>query len=219
MAQIFIIDDSVSMKEHWSDLTALFRDLTFMIKKKKLDPNGCELRFITSGEKMERTKTTQLVDAVAKRRYANGLKGTADFARRLDSVLGEYLTKLRKNSSTTPISIYVLTNGIWEQNFGDISNKDHHLDQVSDVITTAINTLNSLSAIGKKVGIQFVRFGNNEIGKERLRYLDARMHKDRGLSRDICDTTIANGNVWKMMLGAIDPAWDDDPDDDGDAVG
>jgi len=32
-------------------------------------------------------------------------------------------------------------------------------------------------------------------------------------NRDIVDHTPSNGNLWKMILGAIDEDFDDDPDD------
>jgi hypothetical protein len=32
-------------------------------------------------------------------------------------------------------------------------------------------------------------------------------------NRDIVDHTPFNGNLWKMILGAIDEDFDDDPDD------
>lgn len=32
--------------------------------------------------------------------------------------------------------------------------------------------------------------------------------------RDIIDTTPANGSVWKMLLGAVNDTFDDDPNDE-----
>jgi len=76
--------------------------------------------------------------------------------------------------------------------------------------------LEKFGASEKQIGIQFIRFGKDKIGRTRLRYLDEKIKKQRGLARDICDTTPADGNVWKMMLGSIDSAWDDDAEDDAD---
>ena len=79
-------------------------------------------------------------------------------------------------------------------------------------ILRAVKTLEDLGADNKKVGIQLIRFGNDAVGIQRLEYLDAglkRKHQDN-LNRDICDTESANGNVWKMLLGSIDPYWDND---------
>jgi hypothetical protein len=62
----------------------------------------------------------------------------------------------------------------------------------------------------KMAGIQFIQFGNDPIGTERLRWLDEDLKRDWGLARDICDTTPYNDNVWKMLLGSINPYWDAD---------
>ena len=32
--------------------------------------------------------------------------------------------------------------------------------------------------------------------------------------RDVIDTTPANGSVWKMLLGAVNDTFDDDPNDE-----
>src|SRR3954468_24893223 len=78
----------------------------------------------------------------------------------------------------------------------------------------------------EQVGIQFIRFGNDQAGIERLQYLDSGLRKKYGKrwyvqglpslhdsnfsidtalgSRDIVDTEpFENGNVWKMLLGAV----------------
>ena len=137
------------MKPFWKQLATLYHDIIYMIKHKKLDPNGAELNFI-------------------KDPYTNEQKATIDHQRRL----------------------------------------------AGNAIARAVDALERLHAMDKQVGIQFIRFGEDELGMKRLRYLDDQLpkEKERPLARDICDTTPANGNVWKMMLGSIDPYWDDDPD-------
>ena len=212
--QIFILDDSASMSTHWSRVKDLYANLILMVKKKQLDPDGGQLLFITSDYADERINTTKLVDAVMQHKFK--LKGTTNFAKRINKVLGDYLQKLRKDYRTPPISIYVLTDGVWETQQGTKSAKDYHLEQVADAIGRAVKVLDEHAILDKRIGIQFVRFGDDKIGKKRLRYLDAKLKRKKGLSRDICDTTLAEGNVWKMMLGSIDPAWDDDSDDDDD---
>lgn len=37
-------------------------------------------------------------------------------------------------------------------------------------------------------------------------------------NRDIVDHTKSNGNLWKMILGAIDPDYDGDSDDEDDTA-
>lgn len=208
-AQIFILDDAISMKPFWPQLEELYADLILIVKKKKLDPDGGQLQFITSNHTDERVKTRKLIEAV--HQHKDKLKGPTDFARKIDNILSNYIDRLRKNRNLPPISIYVLTNGVWETHQGTQSARDHQLDAVADAIARAVKALDQLSASRTKIGIQFIRFGNDKFGETRLDYLDKRLQRARDLSRDICDTTPADGDAWKMLLGAIDSVWDDDP--------
>jgi len=100
----------------------------------------------------------------------------------------------------------VLTDGRWQGG-------NAQLRDVARAVEHIVKFLDSSQAPDKKVGIQFIRFGNDEVGKQRLKYLDAEMPKVMNLTQDICDTTSAEGNVWKMMLGSINSTWDGDDDD------
>jgi len=80
------------------------------------------------------------------------------------------------------------------------------LGGVDEPIRIFVEKLKDLGLLDTQVGIQFIRFGNDERGMERLQKLDSDLH----LPMDIVDTTPWDGNVWKMLLGAIDRDWDDD---------
>lgn len=193
------------MAPHWPGMQSLFALLIYLIKKKKLDPNGSELRFIMSEEHKEAKDTKDLVQMVG--RIGRNLRGESNFAKRLDDIWDNYKRRLEsKWKQPRPISLYVLTDGKWQPGNGQ-------RDMVARAIKRMVGHLEAIGAKDKIVGIQFIRFGNDEIGIERLRWLDADLKKDRQLARDICDTTSAEGNVWKMMLGSINDYWDDDPDD------
>ena len=204
------------MKPHWNQLAGLYHDIIYMIKHKKLDPNGTRLAFIKDSYDHEQKATTAFYEKVNKVGY--GLAGETDFASRLDSILNGqegYIQQLEKSrSKTRPMTIYVMTNGRWHAGESAESTVDHQRRLAGNAIARAVEALERLHAIDKQVGIQFIRFGDDDLGMRRLRYLDDQLPKEKGrpLARDICDTTPANGNVWKMMLGSIDPYWDDDPD-------
>ena len=204
------------MKPLWKQLATLYHDIIYMIKHKKLDPNGAELNFIKDPYTNEQKATTALYEKVNKVGYE--LAGETDFAARLDGILngpGGYIERLEKSrSKTRPMTIYVMTNGRWHAGESAESTIDHQRRLAGNAIARAVDALERLHAMDKQVGIQFIRFGEDELGIKRLRYLDDQLpkEKERPLARDICDTTPANGNVWKMMLGSIDPYWDDDPD-------
>lgn len=80
------------------------------------------------------------------------------------------------------------------------------------------------------MGIQFISFGQDPVALARMDKLDAGLGLEMYViyllciivsvlltyHRDIVDHERSNGNVWKMILGAIDPDFDDDDDDEGD---
>ncbi|KAF2085973.1 kinase-like protein [Saccharata proteae CBS 121410] len=73
-------------------------------------------------------------------------------------------------------------------------------------IKQIVDTLCELRASRGQLGIQFISFGNDQ------KRLDLLQHLDSGLKLrlDIVDTTPSNEDVWKMLLGAIEPLWDND---------
>src|SRR5436305_13038391 len=113
-SQIFIVDDSESMKLHWPDLRKLMQDLLYFIKNKKLDPNGSQVMCINQDLSKEDKDTSPLMAVVDQARYH--LSGATDFAARLEEVLIGYTERLRRNGvGERPISIYVLTDGVWKR--------------------------------------------------------------------------------------------------------
>jgi hypothetical protein len=58
------------------------------------------------------------------------------------------------------------------------------------------------------VGIEFIRFGDDEVGKMRLEFLDNDGLQNYNVPGDIVDTEPSTGNVFKMLLASTDRAWD-----------
>lgn len=198
---MFVIDDGESMQACWKELVDLYQDLIYMVKRKKLDPDGSELQFIRSSDRKVSKKTSDLVKMVKDRK--GKLQGESDFASRLDRILEDYCQRRRKHPNTRPISLYVFTDGRWQLG-------DKQLERVVRVIKRTVEFLEKEGANDKMVGIQFISFGNDVVGKERLRWLDEDLKEKYHLARDICDTTPSDGNVWKMLLGSINDEWDGD---------
>ena len=175
--------------------------------------------FINSVVTLELKRTSELIKAVKRTRHT--LVGETNFAGRLDTILSEFIQKLKKNpfvKRPRPMSIYVLTNAIW-QGADSVGLRDHHREHVARAIVRTVADLEDLRVEDKMLGIQFIRFGDDPCfntkppNMGRLAYFDHGMKADyTNMKRDICDTTSAKGNVWKMMLGSINPYWDDDPD-------
>lgn len=208
---VFLIDDSKSMGPYWSNVTKTFSALSYLVKH--VDPDGIDLHFTNSLESHHSRRTHHLLEKVQRRKPA----GQCDMKSRLGKILEPYRAELPKalessrhrhflgidlrqwSSKGRSICIYVFTDGVWQGGL-------RPLGGVDEPIGIFVDKLKELGLLDTQVGIQFIRFGNDKRGMERLQKLDSDLH----LPMDIVDTTPWNGNVWKMLLGAIDRDWDDE---------
>ncbi|PVH88884.1 hypothetical protein DL98DRAFT_565731 [Cadophora sp. DSE1049] len=209
----FLIDNSRSMKVHWADVTMLVGILAYMVKP--FDSNGLEMMYTISSSKSITSKhSSKLVASLEKTKPA----GMSDISIRLNSILEQYKSKIHEvygagsrvtakaRNDVRPLTLYVLTDGVW-----------HPKCDAETPIKNLVRTLLELKAevSPKQVGVQFIYFGNNAIGKARVKKLDDKIIIEGSDTQlDIVDTEPSNGNVWKMLLGAIDPYFDDSEDDD-----
>ena len=135
------------------------------------DPDGLDLYFSTESTK-QRPKSPEEFLKLLQDRPANGLP---DFRQRFATIIENYqsrfgkrntLSKLRHPNSTPskgprPLSLYVLTDGTWPN---------------CTLITEIENLVHLLvehKLPNKYVGIQFIRFGDDPKGRQRLEHLDA----------------------------------------------
>ena len=143
--------------------------------------------------------------------------GRCNMEDRLGSILEDYLanagraglSQLLWNSSsgaktTRRLSLYVLTDGVWQPN-----------NKPSKVIIPLLNHLKQQGLRWTHAGIQFIRFGKDPEGTRHLQQLDRMLSRE---NLNVFDTEPASGNVWKMLLGAINPWFDDDEIDDNDII-
>lgn len=70
---------------------------------------------------------------------------------------------LRSIRPARPLNVYVLTDGKWE-----------HKSDPRRCIQDLANILSAESFDEDACGIQFIQFGNDALGKERLDYLDSK---------------------------------------------
>ncbi|EPE26730.1 Protein kinase-like (PK-like) [Glarea lozoyensis ATCC 20868] len=201
---VFVVDDSIHMRPHWDEMCQLFGILTYMVKG--TDNDGLDLFFTMSDQTFNDQDTTKLVDIVTQRKAH--LEGQSDMSLRLDHILGRYSMDLRNkyvlrnhnssdaaNKEIKPLSVYVFTNAMWTHD----SNPEHS-------IKTMVDSLVHVGASRHQVGIQFISFGRDPECLDRLDKLD----RNLGLKLDIVDHSPSNSNLWKILLGAIDPDVDGD---------
>jgi hypothetical protein len=208
--QIFLIDDSESMRQHWSDVRRVFEALAYLVKP--MDKDGIELHFANNcehnGREKDRKRLTRKFETVRP-------NGQCQMGIALDKILPKYYPDQRhdhtnKRSSWSPrvvekppVNIYILTDGVW-------SPGQHCLSTIQQHITSVVNHLVTTGKL-QHVGIQFIRFGDDETGKERLDILDNDGLKHYEVPIDIVDTEPSTGDVFKMILGSTDPSWDNEP--------
>ncbi|KAH7409344.1 kinase-like domain-containing protein [Cadophora sp. MPI-SDFR-AT-0126] len=209
----FLIDNSESMKAHWEEVTILVGILAYMVKP--FDANGLEMMYTISSSKSITSKnSSKLVTSLEKTKPA----GMSDISIRLNSILEQYKSKIHEvygagskvtakaRSDVRPLTLYVLTDGVWQPKC-----------DAETPIKNLVRKLLELKVSPKQVGVQFIYFGNNPIGKARVTKLDDKIIIEGSDTQlDIVDTEPSNGNVWKMLLGSIDPYFDNSDDDDDD---
>jgi hypothetical protein len=163
-------------------MLAVFDILSYMVKS--ADPDGIDLIFTISPNKYNskdrfgRNSSSKLVRRVEDRK--SELQGVCDISYKLNDILGSYESELksqhylRKNSSPfaapkeiRPMSLYVLTDGNW----------DPDCDAERPIKRLAA-TLIELKCDPKQVGIQFISFGDDESGLEKLEHLDDNLGQD-----------------------------------------
>ncbi|KAF1974922.1 hypothetical protein BU23DRAFT_553149 [Bimuria novae-zelandiae CBS 107.79] len=198
--QIFLFDDSGSMKEHWDSAKRTFSALGYIVKGK--DPDGMEIRSTMDTSFKKRNK-----DRGPLRKALSTLQpgGECDIGRTLGQILRDLHPDNAKDTNghgffwskqKWGVNIYVLTDGVWED--GD--------DWIARVVEPIKKLIDSGMQKGQ-LGIQFIQFGSDPVGTARLRMLDDHL-KDHGVAEDFIDTEPFTGNIFKMLLGSIDDAAD-----------
>jgi hypothetical protein len=168
ISQIFLIDDSETMRPHWSNVKRAFEALAYLVKKSDYD--GIELRF-TNHVAVERSaKHRKPLMATL-----NGIQpgGKCDiglsFGRIIHGIDLENKSQAKKGTLSRHLqrkrkwgtSIYVLTDGMWEEE--------------SDWLRGMVDPLRKLidrDVQNGQVGVQFIQFGNDPDGTARLKILD-----------------------------------------------
>ncbi len=200
--QMFLVDDSTSMIEYWSEVDDLLHSLAYAVKK--CSHNGLELRYTHVDEKVHSTNSTDLVNSVRKFKppYATGNdRRYTDIETSLGSFLDDYRQRIEKyakrrltqhlHHDVKRVNVYVLTDGRWQPE-SDAS--------IGESFRRLVSTLKLHGRNPKQIGVQFIQFGDDAEARQRLERLDNGL----GLGvYDIVDTEPSAGNGFKMLLGAI----------------
>jgi hypothetical protein len=180
ISQIFLIDDSETMRPHWSNVKRAFEALAYLVKKSDYD--GIDLRF-TNHVAVERSaKHRKPLIATL-----NGIQpgGKCDigltFGRIIHGIDLENKSQAKKGTLSRHLqrkkkwgtSIYVLTDGMWEE-------ESNWLRGMVDPLRKLIDR----DVQNGQVGVQFIQFGNDPDGTARLKTLDEGLNR-HGVSKSV----------------------------------
>lgn len=157
------------MRQYWGEVVSLFSVLAYILKK--LDDDGLEMYFTVSTDKRTFKDTRRAVSHLEKMTQST----YSNIDARLQQILGKYQVYLgqqrerrgffRSRANAKPLSLYVFTDAAWQG-----------CDAIAP-IEAMIEKQRQLGFPKDQVSIQFVRFGNDASGIERLEYLDSGLRK------------------------------------------
>lgn len=156
-----VIDNFSSMSCHKQQVMRTARVVGYVAKV--ADDNGMELYAASEvAQNPLRCKNSSKVEKGIKKMKT--VSGTCDMQRCLDLILDRILV----GDKVKPTSIYVYTDGIWEPGAG----------QVQFTIERAIDYLIDRRQLSPTIMIQFIQFGDDGNGSDRLKYLDDECTKE-----------------------------------------
>lgn len=176
--QIFLIDNSESMRKHWEKVIRVFEVLAYFAKQ--ADPDNMELYFTHSKERVQRKHRKELIRIIKKA----DTKGRCNMKNRLARVLEKWIEEFEKSKNKRRIipamfsfhkpkdgvNIYVFTDGVWLDGPSPVCGVDEPIKETVDkLIAKGFST--------DHVGIQFIRFGKHDKGIKRLLQLDCEPKK------------------------------------------
>jgi hypothetical protein len=193
---MFVVDNSASMRWFREQMGRTVRVLARLLKSGKVDKE-MELYYTSPPDTYVNTKAAKIQANINKCVFSSE---DCDMFSCLDDVVTQALKRDK------PVSIYVLTNGRWN------AKSEDDLCKVDLIIRRILISIQNNGEQGNKLGIQFLRFYNNDaredaVAKKRLDRLDDELEetfKELNVAkRDIVDVTDWDDDVRKMLLGGV----------------
>jgi len=172
--QVFLVDDSASMRSHRNSVYETVQFLAWLLKG--YDKDGIDMYFMKEkGKHHARARSSSdLLPHV--KQTMKACQGTSDVSFRLGTILHDYrdswvqslhskrfsLSGFLNSSKIKPLSIYVLTDGEWELG-----------SDPSRLICDTAMFLEQQGAPASQLGIQFIRFGDRPENRAKLEHLDS----------------------------------------------
>lgn len=152
------------MDPHWSQVKKVFGLLSYMVRD--CDPNGLDLYFTNTSKTFKSRNMNTLMEELGKRTP----KGLPDMRSRFGDIIEKYqsrfgkwkLSSIFRGSAPRKLSLYVLTDAVWQPKI-----------DLTTTVRTLVSSLEEHKLTNKQIGIQFIRFGNDPDGIQRLEQLDS----------------------------------------------
>jgi hypothetical protein len=168
-------------KHHWEDVVRAVKALGYLVKH--ADPDGVELFFTSRPTKPKKSgakETNSLVRCVEDQPRAS-LAGPCNMELSLGTILEHVKhglkpkgSRFRQQANRRGVNVYILTDAIWE---GGTEVKCG----VEEPIKGLRNEMEDLRKTRTTVALQFIQFGDDAVGTERLRYLDDTLGEELNL--------------------------------------
>lgn len=165
-------------KNHWPAVVDTFKALAHLTDE--VDPDGIDLYFRSSPESTKKLPGPKLfnkfrgVDRLVDKVISQGMR-QEDIIFDMEDSISKILDQVKEKISrkTPKTSIYILTDGIWD----DATNSDN-ICGVDNAIRSLVGEMLRQNQMRSNISIQFIRFGDSEVAKTRLKYLDDDLAKD-----------------------------------------
>ncbi|KAJ0125346.1 hypothetical protein J7T55_006692 [Diaporthe amygdali] len=205
---ILMIDNSKHMREFKVQVLNVFANLAHILEA--ADPNGLDVICTSDPGNMQHNRATERLVQFVQNNYDKGASSPCYIEPALKILVDKIISKLPsgpgekkglrswiKNESARPISIYVLTSGVWDSSPGARDGPCGADRPINQLITE----LKRRNLHKNQVAFQFIRFGDYATGIERLKFLDNSLGKPDH-----------NGGVWPMLVGSLDEGNDREDD-------
>lgn len=175
------------MQREQAEVIKVVKALSYLLKQ--LDPDGIEVVCTSSPNTMKRLKTATDIEAFIAKAFRKGYDANCAIENALDVVLTKVRAKYLEQSNTPrllrvptlstlrppsfkAISIFVFTNGKWDHSETGTCGAEKPIRRL-------ISEMISQHVARTRICFQFVRFGDSEIGRRRLKFLDNELSEEQ----------------------------------------
>ncbi|KAK6065582.1 hypothetical protein SCUP515_11140 [Seiridium cupressi] len=183
---IILVDNSRFMQSHLDFVARTVKALAYL--SKELDPDGIEVACTSNPRKIVRCRSSTQADDFVRENFRTGHESDCNIEMALETIVDPIKQKLMKRSShwshlapfqkstLRPVSIYVLTDGHWDESAGGICGADKPIESLISAMRQG--------RVGRtQASLQFVRFGDDPRRMRRLDLLDDELG-ERSQNRD-----------------------------------